>query len=109
MPELNCSVLHCGNNEDGFCCLNDISISGKNAHKSSDTFCADFIDENLQIFKDIPLSKTDIECAAESCMFNLNGSCGASKVKVGKEKSYRCRDTECDSFLDSKESFPERD
>lgn len=106
MPELTCSVLYCGHNEDGLCTLPDIAVCGKGAHKSKDTFCADFIDRNLQIFRDIPNKNTDIECAAESCIFNKDGSCNAAKVRVGKEGAYYSKDTECDSFLDSESKFP---
>lgn len=102
MP-IQCSATSCAHNKEKVCYANGIVIEGRDAHRSSETFCSTFtesLDEESRQFEnsinsgDTPCAH--IACEAESCMYNDHEKCMAGVIVVngGAARSYQQPDCE---------------
>lgn len=100
MARLQCGAHVCIHNEQGLCSANNILIEGVTSSTSSDTFCANFVEERDSGMQDsvgdfnymggivngfsnhITGMNPQILCKASNCTYNLNGNCEAKDVNI---------------------------
>ena len=120
MTRLSCTARTCVNNEAGLCGAGQILIEGVVAKSSEDTFCSNFMEDNVanefkaltntnyigelsQIFssmEDIKMNP-EIECHARSCFYNGNGKCEARDIIVIGDNAKDATETVCQTFVES--------
>ncbi len=105
MPTISCEVKHCYYNKDGGCRLEGVKVEGENASVYEETMCASFANEDKGSVQnstcgceDCACSFSDVECSAESCVYNERGYCDADRIEVGTSDSRASRETECKTF-----------
>ena len=100
MTNLKCLVTNCGHNKDEYCCKDTILVEGKNAGKPSDTCCASFdLKKGEGCFSgECPSCSINIECSAETCVFNKDHLCKATEIEVSGVEAISSEKTECESF-----------
>ena len=102
MTNLKCSVTNCGHNKDNYCCKESILVEGENASTPASTRCSSFVYKPGDCFcGESPKNSSNIECSAETCVFNKNRYCEADSIHVGNEEAKKADATECDSFVKS--------
>jgi len=82
MATLKCSVEKCSYNSCGFCCKQDIAVSGMTAKQHSDTCCISYRDQHRREAYAVPDPITDVLCDAHNCVHNAKGRCGADNIRV---------------------------
>lgn len=102
MTRLNCGVIHCANNSEGYCCRPEIKVLGPNAHKCADTCCSSFLKEGSAACNSTachePNASCDIHCSANKCIHYKNEKCCADSIMVDGSGATTQNDTECCSF-----------
>lgn len=99
MTQLDCRATECRYNKDKMCCRAGITVEGKSAMKSDETYCG-----NYEVGKDgcccnaakEAESITDISCDAKNCCYNTCGKCDAGSVDIAN--SVGTGQTKCASF-----------
>ena len=102
MPQISCSAHTCVHNSDSKCCLSDVRIGGSDAKRSCQT-CCDSFREKTEGFTNAANSScacpdSHIDCAAQKCVFNVEGGCESDRIDVEGAGACDCRDTECATF-----------
>lgn len=100
MTNLKCLAHNCGHNKDNYCCKDSILVEGKNAQTPAATSCASFVlKEGKGCFEgECPSCSTNIECSAETCVFNEDKLCRATEIEVAGVEAISSDKTECESF-----------
>lgn len=101
MTKLDCNVVNCAYNDDNCCRRNDIVITGKLAHVSSETCCSSFEPKGCECATNGTLctcKDTDVCCEAVECKFNQSKHCHAEHIGICGGHADRSRETECGSF-----------
>ncbi len=99
MTQLDCKATECRYNKDKMCCRTGITVEGKSAQKSDETYCG-----NYEVGRDgcacntsgEPDGTTKITCDAVNCHYNKNRNCDAGSVDIAN--SVGAGQTKCASF-----------
>ena len=132
MTILKCTAENCAYNKDEHCIKDSIVVEGEHADTPSSTSCKSFelkCEFGCEITPEVSpklrgntrgdiggdiggISPThspyytpklsNIECSAETCIFNKKGCCDAKEICVGSKTAKTEAATECDSFVKSK-------
>lgn len=101
MTDLKCSAENCLHNADRYCCKGTILVEGSSAKCSSETCCASF-DEREQCGctnkYETPNRALNVECEAESCIFNEARKCTAEEISIAGHGAKIASHTECSSY-----------
>lgn len=101
MTDLTCSAETCVHNSDRYCCKGTILVDGAEAKCPSETCCASF-DEKLQggckNKYESPSRALDIDCEAESCVYNNARKCTAKEISIAGHGAKDASHTECASY-----------
>lgn len=99
MPKLSCNVTNCGNNNDNYCCISNIDVSGDRATNSVSTCCSSFIEQTgATNCTTIPNPEVAVKCEAHNCKHNCDCECKADSIQIAGHGACDCEDTECSSF-----------
>lgn len=100
MPKLSCSAKNCANNNNDYCCISSIKVSGNNAVNSDETCCNSFRDKSDSFTNCAtePNLSVDIACKAKNCVHNNNDKCMAESINISGQSACSCTQTECTSF-----------
>lgn len=101
MPLLTCSAQSCIYNKAMNCSKGDIKVEGTNARTSEDTCCYSFLERtknDAQNSMGHASAVIDIDCKAETCIYNENCKCTAGKVGIVGATACEAEETECSSY-----------
>lgn len=101
MPLLTCSAQSCVYNKGMNCSRGDILVEGQDAHCVQDTCCESF-EERSSCGCENSLGHAsaviDIDCKAETCIYNKECKCTAGKVGISGACACEPCETECTSY-----------
>lgn len=101
MPLLTCSAQSCIYNKGMNCSRGDICVEGRQAHTPQDT-CCDSFEERTKYGAENSLGHAsaviDIDCKAETCIYNKECQCTAGKVGISGACACEPQETECSSY-----------
>ncbi|MCI5952212.1 MAG: DUF1540 domain-containing protein [Anaerostipes sp.] len=101
MPLLTCSAQSCIYNKGMNCSRGDIQVEGSQARSSEDTCCHSF-EERTKNGAENSMGHAsaviDIDCKAETCVYNENCKCTAGKVGIVGASACEPEETECASY-----------
>lgn len=104
MTNLKCSVAGCANQKNDCCCRPDIMIGGPAAKEKSQTYCANFLDQNGSAPENAVDHSTenptlDVHCNVTICEYYQDRSCTADHVDISTNRtSNGSIKTQCSTF-----------
>lgn len=104
---INCYSHKCAKNKHGYCTANAINILGENVHSTNETICSSYEDgnifknaiSNINIFSGGANNITGVNCNANNCFYNKNGSCRAENLQLKANDING--DTSCNTFVEA--------
>lgn len=103
MTILNCSATTCMYNKKMLCSRGNIEVTGSNAKVADETSCGSFHDHNTETVSNSTAcgsgcEKIQIDCKAESCIYNTSHKCTASAIDINGRNACSSKDTKCSTF-----------
>ncbi|HAX71945.1 MAG TPA: hypothetical protein DCY20_00320 [Firmicutes bacterium] len=103
---VSCKSHDCAHNTQGKCYAKSISVHGRSAHTTHNTFCSSFVDASYAADVEFAtefsvellenkkaLNTGQIKCHAGYCKHNANNLCKAEKVEINHT------DASCETFV----------